>query len=236
MFEKRAIIWDFDGTIACLDGLWSGTCKQVLEIEFGVVDADIQIIKNHLSSGFPWHAPDKVRAPISNADIWWHEMDDYFQTLGAKFGLNETQLGGFTQAIRECFLDVSRWSICAGAADTLSHFKVQGIQNYILSNHVPELPALIKNLGMDGYFEAVVSSGLTGVEKPNVKAFDFLPRQLRNMPRKDIVIIGDSLSADYGIAQALNIDFILVHAEPKSDDMVQCDLLVELKNHIQFSG
>lgn len=41
----------------------------------------------------------------------------------------------------------------------------------ILSNHVPELVAIVEGLGIDCYFETVLRSGVTGYEKPHPASF-----------------------------------------------------------------
>ena len=48
--------------------------------------------------------------------------------------------------------------------------KSEGYRMIILSNHVPELPQIVCDLGLTDAFEAVLGSAQTAVEKPHPRA------------------------------------------------------------------
>jgi putative hydrolase of the HAD superfamily len=51
------ILWDFDGTIAYRDGMWSGTLFSLLG-KNGINNIPIENIKPYLHTGFTWHTPE----------------------------------------------------------------------------------------------------------------------------------------------------------------------------------
>jgi len=81
-----------------------------------------------------------------------------------------------------------------------------------LSNHVPELPAIIESLGLTDYFCAIFNSAETGIEKPNPKAYQQVIDQLKIDP-KESWMIGDNVVADVLTPQSLGIRAILVRKE-----------------------
>ena len=90
----------------------------------------------------------------------------------------------------------------------------------IVSNHVPELPALVEDLGLAGWFDAVVTSARVGFEKPHPRLFA-AARAVSPDPR--IWMIGDNPIADVAGARSVGIDAILVRTRhdvsPRADDL-----------------
>jgi putative hydrolase of the HAD superfamily len=78
----------------------------------------------------------------------------------------------------------------------------------MLSNHVPELEALVKSLGIRDYFVKVYSSAHMGYEKPNLKIYERVLFDLHDA--ESITMIGDSYTADIQGAKRAGIEAILV--------------------------
>jgi len=95
----------------------------------------------------------------------------------------------------------------------------------LLSNHVPELPAITAHLGLSQRFSAWFNSGQTGIEKPNPRAF----RQVQDWagPGAQLVMVGDSYTADIQGAAEVDIQGILVHkSHPQAP--IYCENLKDL--------
>lgn len=72
---KKAILWDFDGTLAYREGLWSGCLAEVLqewEPAAGITRDDVRPL---LHNGFPWHAPDRAHPELSTPEAWWEVVE-----------------------------------------------------------------------------------------------------------------------------------------------------------------
>lgn len=80
-----------------------------------------------------------------------------------------------------------------------------------MSNHVPELPQLVSDLGFGDLVSAVYSSAHIGWEKPNLRAFEFA-LAAANHPQH-CFMVGDNPVADIQGALSANIPSVLVTSE-----------------------
>jgi putative hydrolase of the HAD superfamily len=102
----------------------------------------------------------------------------------------------------------ARWQLFDDALPCLRALTVSGWRHVILSNHVPELPALIEALGLASHVEQVFNSAQTGVEKPHPQAFHSVLTALGGVTQ--IWMVGDSMRADIAGAQAVGLRAVLV--------------------------
>ena len=84
----------------------------------------------------------------------------------------------------------------------------EGWHNVILSNHVPELPAIVDGVGLGAFVDNVISSANAGYEKPHPAIFD-LARKLFGDP-KEVWMVGDNPQDDVEGARTVGIPAILV--------------------------
>ncbi|MNV96380.1 dUMP phosphatase [compost metagenome] len=85
----------------------------------------------------------------------------------------------------------------------------------ILSNHVPELPQIVEQLGLNQLIWNCISSAAIGYEKPHPEAFKIALSAFNNL--SSVWMVGDSLEADVFGAQKMNIPAILVHSAHSED-------------------
>ncbi len=105
-----------------------------------------------------------------------------------------------------------------------------GWSQVIVSNHVPELEEIVRDLGLRRYFTRVLSSALVGFEKPNPEIFR---RALQlTLPGRPVWMIGDSERADCLPAHDLGIQAILVRAA-SSDFTLQAGDVLEAANIVR---
>ena len=204
------LIWDFDGTLAELPGMWSGTLAHVVERELGRPHSTAAMFRPWLQSGFPWHTPHVVRKPPTiDADEWWDALSPVLTNAMVRgAAVTPTVARRLLPAIRTAYCEPSRWRLFDDTTDALSRLAAQGWRHLLLSNHVPELRLIVSRLGLATYFESIYCSAETGVEKPNPAAFENAVRGLsRRLPR---VMIGDSYEADILGARQIGLDAVLV--------------------------
>ncbi len=219
---KKMLLWDFDGTLAYRPGGWAGALAAVLRQSTPEVKANEDTIRPYLQSGFPWHAPENAHPNLS-AEAWWDELTPLFarafRSVGAKNGM---ELAGRVRAV---YTDPSAWKLHDDALPALAAFKKQGWTSILLTNHVPELPALLKHLKLDKSFEKVFNSAVTGYEKPNGHAF----RQVLEWagPAQDAWVIGDSYPADIIGAKEAGLKAVLVRQPHKGAELF-CEKLDQL--------
>ncbi|MQA00002.1 MAG: HAD-IA family hydrolase [Dehalococcoidia bacterium] len=84
-----------------------------------------------------------------------------------------------------------------------------GLQAVVVSNHVWQLPEIMRALGCGARFEGVVTSARVGYRKPHPEIFRAALRLSGSAP-EDALMVGDSLSADVSGAQAAGLRAVLL--------------------------
>ena len=205
-------MWDFDGTLAWREGLWSGCVLEVLdECEPGH-RGELDEIRARLSGGFPWHRHELGHPELAEADAWWDSLTPLIAGAIGACGVGERRARELCPAVRERFIDGTRvWRVFPDTRTALRTTADAGLRNVIVSNHVPELSALVVALGIDSLLEEVFSSALTGFEKPHAEAF--LAALHHCGDPVDRWMVGDNPQADVAGAEALGIPAILVRTD-----------------------
>ncbi|HTV40788.1 MAG TPA: HAD-IA family hydrolase [Candidatus Sulfotelmatobacter sp.] len=207
--SKNYLLWDFDGTLAYRPGQWTDTVMLVLRRAGLATGIDREAVRPFMNTGFPWHEPDVIRPAGQAPDEWWRRLEPVLARAfecGAQVGSERAK--ELARLVRAAYLDTTAWIVFEDVVPGLTRLSRLGWRHVILSNHVPELPTLIENLDLHGHFEAIHTSGLTGVEKPNPQAFR---RVLDTLPKGAAVwMLGDSLDADVRGAEAVGLPAILV--------------------------
>jgi putative hydrolase of the HAD superfamily len=203
----KTILWDFDGTLACRNGMWTDTLLAVLR-KNGYSNVRKDEIRPYLSIGFTWNSPDTPHELAFKGKTWWEYHEGYFQEIFGRFGIDGGAARRLAGQVRAEYTHIARWRPYEDTAAALE--ALQGdFQNAILSNHIPELEDIVRGLGLRGYFKAVFSSGNIGYEKPNAMIYDYAANAL-GIDRNDCVMIGDSYEADVAGALRSGMKAILV--------------------------
>lgn len=205
---RPTIMWDFDGTLAYREGMFSKALLDVLDRHDPNHGVSIKDIRPHLRQGFPWHTPEKPHLHLDTHDKWWAVLVDIFTDAFRQIGLDDTTARFLAYQARSHYVDPKHFTLYSDTLPTLTYFAEQGWQNVILSNHVPELPDIANALGLGRYVTHCITSAAIGYEKPHPKAF----RTARNIAGnpETVWMVGDSLAADVRGAEAVGIKAILV--------------------------
>ena len=222
----KYLIWDFDGTLGYRIGMWSGALAEVLQHERLADRATVDDLRPYLQQDFPWHHPEQPHPSYQDADAWWAALAPVFERAfryGA--GLGPRQAARCAQQVRQAYLNPTRWRLFADTLSCLQALTAQDWRHVVLSNHVPELPALLEALGLAPHLDTVFTSAATGFEKPHPQAFHTVLRWLGKAPT--VWMVGDSVTADVAGAQAVGLRAILVRSQhPQAPHC--CETLAEL--------
>ena len=206
----KALIWDFDGTLASRDGMWTGTLVTVASRFLPDRPVTRDEIRPFLQTGFPWHTPELPHVNHT-ADQWWAALNAVFARAYVGIGIDHGLAHDLAARVRQVFLEESQWRVFDDVLPCLTALQRVGWAHYMLSNHVPELSQLVHALGLSSFFVDVVSSGCTGYEKPHPEAFRGL---LRKLPVGSTAwMIGDSLAADVEGAEHVGLPALLVRKQ-----------------------
>ena len=208
----RLILWDFDGTLARRDGLWSGCMREVLDEHEPGHGVAVEQIRAAMHQGYPWSRPLEPHPHLCEPEPWWEAMEARMARALADVGIAASRCAALARAARHRLVDPTvGWSVFEDSKPALAAAAAAGWRNAILSNHIPELTQIVGALGLGGSVEAVFSSAATGYEKPHPEAFRIALRSL-GAPGS-AWMVGDNPHADVAGAEALGIPAILVARE-----------------------
>jgi putative hydrolase of the HAD superfamily len=205
---RGVVLWDFDGTLAWRPGLWGGCVLEVLDELAPGHGAELARVRAVLRGGFPWDRHSEPHPQLSSPDAWWQAITPLL-SRAISGAVAEARVPELVHAVRLRFTDASRgWRVFDDSPEALRATAAAGWRNVVLSNHVPELSALVEQLGLGGLVELVFSSAATGYEKPHPEAFRLALRACGYPARRWMV--GDNPIADVAGAEAVGIPAILV--------------------------
>jgi putative hydrolase of the HAD superfamily len=216
MAAKGLILWDFDGTLARREGLWSGCMVEVLDERLPGHGIAVERMREAMRQGYPWSAPEEPHPHLCEPEAWWASMEARMASALVAVGVEGEHCAALARAVRGRLIDPSkRWEVYSDALPALARTEAAGWRNAILSNHVPELEAIAQALGLASAVEAIFSSAVTGYEKPHPEAFRTALATL-GRPRR-VWMVGDNPHADVAGAEALGIPAILVRSEGEAE-------------------
>lgn len=212
MLTSKYVVWDFDGTLAYRPQMWSGAVLSAIHAAGVPCDASAQDVRPFLQSGFPWHRPDVIREPGRHPDEWWASLDPVFVPAVCSISqVDRIAVAAIVRRVRDIYTDPSTWVVYDDVHQTLEALAAAGWTQILLSNHVPELPSIVRALGLSQYMTRIFNSAETGVEKPHPAAY----RQVLDVIPNGCAVwmLGDSLDADVLGAEAAGMNAILVRRE-----------------------
>lgn len=205
-----AILWDFDGTLAIRPGLWTSCVIEVLDLYrpgHGATRADVEPF---LDGRFPWHDWETVHDHLADPEAWWAPILALIADAMVGVGIPPESAPALAAKFPRRFLDPTRWRVYPDSVEALRVSRREGWRNVIVSNHVPELPALIEALGLAEHLHGIVNSAADGYEKPHPGAFR-LALEAAGSPSA-AWMVGDNPFADIAGAAQLGIPGILTRA------------------------
>lgn len=228
---NKFIFWDFQDTLAHNDWMVSKALYKVIAENEASLDLQIEDFKKKPLKGFPWQDYTKEYLHLSNCEAWWKNAEDIFLNCYKEFNISEDKARIYAKMVREELIKPEEFTLFEDSIETLKYFKEIGYSNVILSNHIPELPNIVEQLGLSEYLLDCISSANVGYEKPNLKIYEYALKR-HNYP-KDVWMVGDSITSDVRGPQALGIKGILVRSE-KVDGVLYCsENLLGLKEIIK---
>ena len=208
---SRAVLWDFDGTLATRPGRWRGALAEALDAlcpGHGIVPERLGAL---LRSGFPWHTPAVAHPELGTPGAWWARMERTLAQVVVAAGAPAAKSGDLARFARARYVDPGSYRLFDDVVPALTRLREAGYRHVILSNHVPELPDIVRGLGLAGLVAEVLTSAATAYEKPHPEAF---ATALRAAGAPSTAwMVGDDFAADVAGAEACGIPAILVRSE-----------------------
>lgn len=199
--------WDFDGTLAYSDHLWSNSVFNALNETVENHTVTFQDIRRCNQTGYTWHTPEKDFSAFVG-EKWWGFMNAHFYNSFISLGICEQQALAASRKVRKNILLSHNYSLFSDAVSVLKKVKEKGHINIIISNNFPELELITDALGITKYFDRIVVSGLVGYDKPRKEIFNIAKSFY---PDNDFVMIGDNPIADVIGGKSAGMTTVLVH-------------------------
>jgi len=148
----RFLIRDFDGTLGYRVGPWASALHTVLEGAMPERALRPEPLGARLRSGFPWHTPEVPNPALSSPDLWWEALSPVFVSTFEAGGIDPATSSELAGKVRGTYVDLRCLRLFDDAVPVLRRLSSLGWTHLILSNHVPELPDILRALGLDGFF------------------------------------------------------------------------------------
>lgn len=224
--KRRALFWDFDGTLAFSPRLWTKTFLRAAESASLPLAVTEEAVRPLLAVGFPWHGGEYERADPLRGEDWWRFLLAKLTRDFLALGCDAARAPALAALTRRYATDPSVYALYDDALPTLTLLSGRGYEHYLLSNHYPELPAVLDSLGLAPFFRAVVVSGLFGYDKPRPEIFEEA-RRAAGFP-EECFMIGDNPEADVEGGLAAGMTAVLVRGDRPSRADLTAKTLAEL--------
>lgn len=158
------------------------------------------------------HIMERVGKPSITIDAFRRSYEVPFENLYSNLGFAEHEVQQVMHIDRHVFHDVyepkaANAPLRDGAADILQHVKNNGIQSYILSNHIVEpIRGQLRRLGIDHLFDEVLAYATRDVQFRDMTKGERLRRYREDnkIAAHDAMIVGDSVE-EIEIARAQDL-------------------------------
>ena len=126
--------WDFDGTLAYCDHLWSNSVFRALNETVKTHNVTFQDIRRCNQTGYTWHTPEKDYTAFTG-EKWWELMNAHFYRSFISLGINEKQAKAASEKVRSLILLPENYFLFDDTISVLEAAKAKGHTNIILSNN-----------------------------------------------------------------------------------------------------
>ena len=223
---KKALFWDFDGTL--IHPYESFLCALKAALEHAQYAVETDVIRKFLHTVCTWYKPEISYQGATGAK-WWETLFRNFEWFYKQNHVAEADWQTVNMIFKDSILDHRNYILYDGAKDILQKCQEMGYRNYILSNNFPELPWVIDKLGLSDCFAGYIVSSNVGFEKPRIEIFQYA---LRTARYPDLAyMIGDNPVADIQGGRSAGIKTILVHnnfSNEMAEDGVVCENLSDV--------
>lgn len=172
---------------------------------------------------------ERIHRAYLRVELWWlatygkmeltpEQTTEAYRDLDAKVFLalfpesSVTQADAVSKRIQTTWPEVAKsvpLELYPDAIPTLTRLKEDGYVLALVSNAPPDTKNAVDSLGLAGYLDPVVISGLVGYSKPNPEIFNIALRLAKVLPEQT-VHIGDVYESDVIGARSAGIQGILL--------------------------
>jgi putative hydrolase of the HAD superfamily len=224
---NKVIFWDFQGTLAYNDWMISKALYKALLQNEPNTKITIEEFKNIRISGIPWQDSTKDYSYLTTGGGWWKLVEKLFEEAYRKLYIDENIICDLARQAHIELAKSDEFRLYDDTIEILNYFYLKGWKNIIVSNHIPELPHIVDQLGLNKYISECISSANVGFEKPNIKIYEYAFQQAKYP--ENVWMVGDNLVADVKGAEKAGIKGVLVRAKKTEEITYYSEDLLGLK-------
>lgn len=182
------IVFDADNTLFDYDRAEMEALKQTLESQGFEFTAQVHQSYAEINSGL-WKKFE--RGELTSQEIRVQRFAKLKKTWNFEYDPKHVSRFYLNQLAQQS-------SLLSGARELLEDLqKVKQFGLALATNGIADVQrGRLERSGLESYFEAVVISDEIGVSKPSERYFSILFEKIGNPPRREVLMVGDSLSSD----------------------------------------
>ena len=184
----QAILWDVDGTLLDFSAA-EKAAVQKLFFEFGLGECtDSMVARYSAINDAYWKRLE--RGEITKAEVLVGRYRDFFSEIGVDPSLAETFNARYQIALGDTVVYRD---------DSLNLVKSlhRKVKQYVVSNGtVVAQTRKLERSGLGRWMDGIFLSEQLGAEKPSPRFFEQVFAALPDIPKEDMLIVGDSLTSD----------------------------------------
>lgn len=263
VLDIKGIIFDYGGTLDTRGDHWSEVLWKGYE-HFGIGVADdeevepgVSIHKQAFRDAYVYGERALAVNPIVTPDFHFEDIlrEKLILELNFLAGKELLETGKDDSEKQALFLSLSDSEIQQIAVDmaryinaktlallnenkqVLEHLKQKGYPMVLVSNFYGNINQVLKDAGIDGYFEDVIESAVVGVRKPNPAIFALGVCAL-DLPASQVLVVGDTYGKDIIPAHKLGCHTLWIKGlqweEKKVDESIPDGIIKKLSEMEEF--
>ncbi len=205
----KVLLIDLDNTLLDFDLAQKKALITTL-MKYGVepTDENVQLFRN--INTYYWEEYEKER--ITKADLLVKRFDDFFKIFNLKRDCEE--------ANTSFLLQLSYGSDKIEHSDEVLEKLSERLLIYAVTNGVYNTQKRrVEESGLKKYFTDIFVSEKIGYQKPKKEFFDYVFSKLENVNKDEVLVVGDSLSADIKGGIDYDLDTCWYNPKGKSTDL-----------------
>lgn len=182
------LLWDIDGTVLDFLASEARAIRRLFE-EYGLGECTDEMLKVYSSiNARYWEALE--RGERTRPEILVARFRDFFDSVGIDIRLAEEFNGAYQLALGDHCVFVPH------AREVLESEKGRRVLAAVTNGTRVAQRKKLRQTGLDRLFDFVFISEDVGYEKPQAPYFDYVLREIGAGDRRDVLLIGDSLTSD----------------------------------------
>ena len=184
----KVILWDIDGTLLNFEAAEKVAIQHCFDkVGFGICTEEM--LKNYMkiNRGY-WQRLE--RGEITKQEVLTGRFREFFTVYGLDASVAEDFNAEYQSALGDTIV------FCDNAPEVMEVCGKKVPQYAVTNGTKVAQDKKLKNSGLIDIFDGVFISDVLGYEKPAVEFFDEVFRVIGEYDRKEVLIVGDSLTSD----------------------------------------